>query len=52
MGFLNQLHLVFVTAWVLFLALGWVAMGFGTLRLAAYRTGSCIVLLGVCVANC
>lgn len=47
MGYLNQLHLVFVTAWVLFLALGWVAVGAGTVRMTGrYRLGGYVLLLG------
>jgi len=47
MAFLNQLHLVFVTGWVLFLAFGWFALGVGTRRLAGGpRFASYGLLLG------
>jgi hypothetical protein len=47
MAFLNQLHFVFVTGWVLFLAFGWFALGVGTRRLAGgHRFASNGLLLG------
>ena len=47
MAFLNQLHLIFVSGWLLFLALGWVALGLGAMRMArGYRWSGCGVLLG------
>ncbi len=33
MAFLNQLHLFFVAGWLMFLGLGWLALGLGLLRL-------------------
>lgn len=47
MAFLNQIHLIFISGWLLFLALGWVALGLGAVRMAGrYRLGGCMVLLG------
>ncbi len=50
MAFLNQLHLIFISGWLLFLALGWVALGLGAVRMAGrYRLGGCLVLLGAVI---
>lgn len=47
MAFLNQLHLIFITGWLLFLGLGWVALGLSAVRMARrYRLGGCLSLLG------
>ncbi len=47
MAFLNQLHLIFISGWLLFLGLGWVALGVGAVRMAGhYRLGGCLGLLG------
>ena len=47
MAFLNQIHLIFISGWVLFLALGWVALSLGAVRMAGrHRLGGCLVLLG------
>lgn len=50
MAFLNQLHLIFISGWLLFLALGWLALGLGAVhRPGRYRLGGGLVLLGAVV---
>lgn len=47
MAFLNQIHLIFVTGWLMFLALGWQALGLGLVRLPGrLRTCGVLVLVG------
>lgn len=45
--FLNQIHLIFIKGWQLFLAPGWIALGVGTVRmLGRYWFSGCLVWLG------
>ncbi|HJQ89687.1 MAG TPA: hypothetical protein VJ820_19755 [Propionibacteriaceae bacterium] len=47
MAFLNQIHLVFVSGWLMFLALGWLALGVGLVRLPGHlRAWGILVLAG------
>ena len=54
MAFLNQLHLIFINGWLLFLALGWVALVLGAARMVTLSgqrlCGSWLPASGFCLS--